>query len=402
MNQENKINPEDLENQLNAEVSNDEPVQNPEPVQDVNPAENNAQELQLESETPTTEEPKDLEAYFKEHRENGEHYEVRRFGGLIVILALIAIGLGGYILFNKKLKIEEPNTNNKPVEKKEEINVKKDNNFSYDNYEIKLPKVIDSYKDLYYIYSKTEDNINYEIYGRYTNETDVLIANIKCKDKVILDSRVFDVNDGKLYFVTKSKGTGEIFEISYIDFNDLSLGAKPLKEFVEVYKKENLFTGAQDKTYYSSYLYVKDDDIFYTSFVEGSLKKYNLKSKKNETLVKNILWMNFFVDKRNNNIFYFNEAKKFYVTDLNGKNSVRLKNVEVNSSDFWLRAYYNNKPVFGFSDGSEDTMNINAYDFKTKTFIEVQKSANVYNIKYNNIDMDAKNDLKIDGYLYIA
>ena len=402
MNQENN----NLDNQLNEEQLT--PEQPTEPMVEEVPMEQEVEEVPVEpevsGEVSGTEQPKDLETYFKEHRNNGEHYEVRRFGGLIVFLALVALALGGYILFDEKLKIEEP-TNSNPVEEKKEEEtpeVQKDNNFEYTYYDLKLPKVIDSPKDIYYIYVKTEDYVTYELYGKYTSEKEVLLANIKCKDKVALDYRVLESHDNKLYFVIHSKENGDVFEVNYIDFTDLTLGAKKLDDFNEIYKKDNLFVVNKVNTYYPSYLYVKENTIFYTSYVEKSLKKYDLKAKKSETLIKNVSWSDFFVDKRNNNIFYLDKNNKLNVTNLDGKDPVQLKNAKYGGSTFWLRAYYNNKPVFGFDNNSIDTIDIYAYDYKTKDFIEIEKNANASNIKYNNIDMKATSDAKIPGYLYIG
>ena len=328
-----------------------------------------------------------------------EQYEVRNYGGVIVFLTLIALALGGYIVFDKALKIEKPVVT--PEKDKQDEDEKTTNTFAYDNYGIELPKVIDSVKDIYALYIKTEDNTKYSIYGRYTSEKEILVADITCKGNAELDYRTIDVDNNKFYFIIRSKGTGNIFELHYIDLNDLAIGAKKVSEFDEIFKKENLIEGSNKETYYSSQIYVKGDNIFYTSLKDKSLKIYDVKTKNNKTILNNILWTDYFVDKRNGHIFYLNN-NKLYLTDLNGKNGINLKNVRYGGPEFWLKSYYNNKPLFGFENGSTDKINMYAYNYSTKGFIEIEKNVNDFNIRYNNIDLKATKDSKIVGFLYIA
>lgn len=421
MNQENdKLNLEDLDNQLNIEAENIQvnpkelTSNNIENVQtesenldsnEIKNIQNESEELNSKEEGNTQAESKDLETFFKEHRNNGESYEVRSYGGLIVFLSLIALGLGGYIIFDKYLRIEDPvpEETNINIENPSDVEVEEtEKTFTYENYSLKLPKKIDSIRDIYAIDVKTENYIDFDIYGRYTSEKDIKIATVTIKDNSNLEYRALDFDNNKLYFIINSKKEGTIFELNYIDLKDLVNGAKTIDSFNEIYKNDNLWQANGIDSYYPSQIYVKDNDIFYTSFVEKSLKTYNMETKKSDEVLKNIGWTEYFIDKRNNNIFYLNKSNKIYISDLNGKNQNHLKDANYAGSNFWIRAYYNNKPIFGFPNDSLDYVDIYAYDAENNTFIKIEGNASAYNARYNNINMKINRDPKVIGTFFIA
>ena len=93
---------------------------------------------------------------------------------------------------------------------------------------------------------------------------------------------------------------------------------------------------------------------------------------------------------------------KLYISNLAGQNAICLETAEYGGSDFWVNAYYNDMPVFGFSADCYDCMDLYAYDINNNKFIKVQELATSINIKYNKIDMNIKRDSNLINTFFIA
>lgn len=336
-----------------------------------------------------------------EENNNGEEFERRRHSIIIVVIALLAIAVGGFVIFDRFLRIEK--TPPLKVETSEETPVKEasEYTFRYDNYNLTLLKEIDNWRDFYAIDVKTDNYETYDLYGRYTNDKTIKFATIERKPTSNFEYRSLDVEDGKIYYMIVSKESGPIFELEYIDFNNLADGAKRISGFMETFKKDNLWQVNGKDAYHSSQIYVKDSDIFYTSYAENSLKKYNVKTEKSVIVIENISWFDYFIDKRNNYVYYQKEDK-VYLADLNGKNVTRLKSAQYEGSNFWVRAYYNSMSVFGFSSEGVDSIDLYGYSLRNNDFIKIKESVHKYNIRYNNINMNTKYDNKILETFFIA
>jgi hypothetical protein len=205
----------------------------------------------------------------------------------------------------------------------------------------------------------------------------VKVATVIPKDKCKLEYRSMDIENNKLYYIINSKETGSVFELYYIDLNKLDKGAVSLDKFNTEFLKENTWEIAAGTDIYSSQIYVKNDNIYYTSFNEKSLKKYNIKTDSIESILDNVDWYDYFVDKINNKIFYIHNSK-LYLSDLEGKNPIELDNSLYTGSAFWTNAYYNNSPVFinpisiAVHDEGENIDDIYIFDYSSNSFKKVK------------------------------
>ena len=316
---------------------------------------------------------------------------------LLIVLLLGVIGFCGYRVVDRLNG--SPSEENNVEEKKEETEISY-NSFSYDNYSIEL---INKIKDIDKIYAidvefDAYQQTSFDIYARYEDESVLKIATINPKESLILEYRALDVENNKLYFMITSVDIGTVFETHYISFNNLSSGAKNLKDFDSVFIKDNLW---QKDDVYPSKIYVKGSNIYYTSCVDETLNKYNLKSKQ-KTVVLNLKnWYSYYIDKINNKIFY-EENGDLYLSDLNGKNSANIVKNGVRSSLFWTNLIYDNKPVFEVltsqNDGIFNEAGLYVYDYNTSSFKRITNDTigygEYYKVMHNNIKIVKKETKK--------
>lgn len=330
------------------------------------------------------------------------------FGIVIGLLIALVIGMGGFITYDKFIKKQDKtnndnnqqveNNNNKPTSSNQsQDNEVSNNNYSYENYKLTLVGKIKNINNIYAIDVKSDvsNQTNFDIYVRYIDESSIKIATIQTTDSSIFEYRSLDVENNKLYFIINSRDTNsKIFELNYIDLNNLSLGAKKLDEFNTVFIRDNLWeSGVPVKeTIYSSQIFVKNNDIYYTSFKDKTLKKYSLQTKQETTILNDISWSDYFIDTANSKIFYL-KSNKLYLSDLDGKNSTELENLYTGSF-FWTKAIYNGKPLFEVPitmklDDYND-VDLYVYDYSSKAFKKVKE--NIYGnyiVKYNSIEVNS-------------
>lgn len=307
---------------------------------------------------------------------------------LIIILIILVLGLVGYIVYDKTI------TKGKELITETNTTTKINNNdgsytFTYENHKLNLLNKLDKLNEIYAVSVKSNEN-NYELYVKYMNEIEVKVATVMPKNNCKLEYRSMDIENNKLYYIINSKETGSVFELYYIDLNKLDKGAVSLDKFNTEFLKENTWEIAAGTDIYSSQIYVKNDNIYYTSFNEKSLKKYNIKTDSIESILDNVDWYDYFVDKINNKIFYIHNSK-LYLSDLEGKNPIELDNSLYSGSAFWTNAYYNNSPVFinpisiAVHDEGENIDDIYIFDYSSNSFKKVKDKISNYEIKYNDI-----------------
>lgn len=316
---------------------------------------------------------------------------------IIIILCIMIFVLGGYIIYKNFImndRTTENDTNEKIDEEKDNTTIST-NDFTYQNYNLKLTNKLNNIDKIYAIDVKSDDKINYDLYVRYTDESIVNIATIKINNSSDFEYRTLDVENNKLYFIIKSKNDGIIFELNYLDFNNLTLGAKTIDDFNKIFIKDNLWErGSSEKSaIYSSQIYVKNNDIYYTSFNDKSLKKYNMQSKEQSTVLNDIVWFDYFIDKYNNKIFYLTN-NKFYLSDLDGEDAIELDNSLYSGSEFWTKAFYNRLPLFEEIVEEElygySSVNLYTYDYSSKSFEKIKENIyNNYTVKYNKIETNS-------------
>lgn len=332
---------------------------------------------------------------------------------LIIILIVIVLGLIGFIVYDKT--VNDVKKNNDENNKKSTTTTTVGNNtvsdidgtykFSYKNHELTLLNKLDNINEIYAIAIKINEN-NYELYVKYMNETEVKLATVIPIDNCQLEYRSLDMENNKLYYIINSKETGTVFELYYIDLNKLDKGAVSLDNFNSEFMKENTWKTAAGTEVYPSQIYVKNDIIYYTDFNEKSLKKYNIKTNVAETIIKNIVWYDYFVDKINNKIFYINN-NKLYLSDLEGKNQIELENSIYNGSAFWTNAYYNNEPVFvnpisvAIDDKGENIDDIYIFDYTSSSFKKIKENISNYTILHNNIKEITTENIVFDKTFFI-
>lgn len=330
-----------------------------------------------------------------------------RVGILIGVLIMLVICLGGYFVYNEFIKKDNNNkNNNQSVENNNKQNDNNSesqndaisyNNFSYENYKFALINKIKNVDNIYAIDVKSDvrEQTSFDIYVRYTDESSIKIATIQTSVSSIFEYRSLDVENNKLYFIIRSRDdNSKIFELNYIDFNNLTVGAKKLDDFNQVFIRDNLWElGVPVKTtVYSSQIFVKNNDIYYTSLKNKTLKKYNLQTKQETTIINDISWSDYFIDTANGKIFYLNN-NKLYLSDLDGKNSIELENLYT-SSFFWTKAIYNGKPLFEVPitmklDDYND-VDLYIYDYNSKSFKKIKENIyGNYTVKFNSIEVNS-------------
>ena len=311
-------------------------------------------------------------------------------GIIIGALLMLVICLGGYFVYNEFIKKDDiPNKDNKnTTEKKEEEIAYKD--FVYDKYKLNLVTNIKNTNDIYaFDLDVNLDNSITDIYIRYTNEEIIKIATVKANNGIEVEYRTLGFENNKLYYIIGSKDEGEVFELDYIDFNNLSAGAKTLEDFNKVFIRDNLWEVGSTKTIYSTKIYVNDNDIYYTSFNDKSLKTYNMKTKTTKTIVNNIDWYGYYIDTVNDKLFYYsNDEKKAILADLNGQ---KIKELEKEWSGSYVEAMYNGMPVFesGVYEliDSDSIIDLYTYDYKTNTYTKIKENiTSNYKVKHNKIE----------------
>ena len=309
---------------------------------------------------------------------------------IIVILAILLIGGGGYFVYDKFIansnaeeKNNDNNDNKENENKQEQIEY---NDFSFENFNINLINRLDNINDIYAFdikNNKDSDKAN-DIVARYKDEKTVRLASISQK----LDYRILDISDNKVYFLifdNNSASNTNLFELYYIDLNNLDKGATVLSDFNEMYKKESEYciSSTGNCTTYSTQIYVKNNLIYYSSFKNGTIKTYDITSKETKTIInEKVSWYNYLVDKANNKIFYESDTdRSLYLINLDGSNKIELDNEINKSSDFWRNGYLNNSPIF--AGGKDDDENIGCgsekciynlykFDYSNNTFVEIK------------------------------
>ena len=169
--------------------------------------------------------------------------------GIIIGIVITSVVLiGGYFVYNEfinkdnnsgKISNQQEKKNNSQSQENE-VSTK---NFTYDNYKIMLVNQIKNTDNIYAIDVKynVNDLTSFDLYARYTDETSFKIATVKTNTESIFEYRSLDVENNKLYYIINSRDTNsKIFELNYIDLNNLTDGAKKLEDFNQVFIKDNL------------------------------------------------------------------------------------------------------------------------------------------------------------------
>ena len=324
------------------------------------------------------------------------------FKGICVLLVLVILGLIGYILNDKGIiNLNSKKMSNNDVDivtkTKKEDNVKISyNSFFTDEYEISLLSKAEDLKNIYAFdidYSNLNNN-KYKILAKYKDEKIVEIAKINIKDKnVKLEYRTLDVDKNRLYFII-NENDGLFFKLYYIDLENLNNGPKELDDFNTIYKNENEFCPGLSKTCttYSTKIQVSDGNIYYTSFKEGNIKKYNISTRTSERVQEVSTWYEWFMDKKSKKIFYVNKSKKLLLYNINDKSNIEIDNSKNTSSDFWTNFFYNDMPGFiesvNMTDDERSIENLYVFNYKNNAFEKIKENIKTpYVIKYNNIDL---------------
>lgn len=322
-------------------------------------------------------------------------------GILIGIIISLVIGLGGLVIYNITTK-EEKNTENKEINNsisnnQDELNENTDtttNKFSYKFYDLELINEIKETDKIYAIDVKRDSNdlTTFDIFVRYQDEKKLKIASIKLKDNLEFESRTLDFENDKLFFIIRNEGT--TFELNSIDFKNLSNGSYNYSDFNDVFIRDNLWKiGTPEKSkVYPSQIFVKGNDIFYTSFKSKELKKYNIQTKAENTVLNNFDdWGDYFIDKANNKIFYYKNYK-LYLCNIDGTNIIEIEN-KYTGSNFWTHAFYKGSPLFEemiYVDGGvgePSDVNLYIYDYNHNEFNKIEDNIKVnYIVKYNSIE----------------
>lgn len=325
---------------------------------------------------------------------------------VIVLLTICVLGLGVFLVYDKMLKKEQIDTNsneNNSTNQSLQLD-NKTNEFLYKNYTLNLLSKIDNINNIYAVDIRFNSDYKYDIYIRYINEEEVKIATIVANDDSDLEYRTLDVDNNKLYYIIKSREIGNIFELYYIDLNNLVNGAIKLDDFNTRFIEDNITEINGTNYVYSTQIYVKNDDIYYSSLKEESLKKYNIKSKETETILDNITWCEYFIDKINSKIFYINSNdQNLYLADLDGTNSIELDNSLYTGSGFWTHAYYNELPLFRdtvmLDSDQNEIVDLYVYDYDINTFTKIKENVNNYDIKHNMIEKSSTDGIKYSFFL---
>lgn len=332
---------------------------------------------------------------------------------VIGILICLVVSMGSFIVYdnfvnkdennqvdnndvvNKEDDIPNNNENNNVVNKEDDIpnnNENENNNiisYSYQNYDIKLLDKIKNINNIYAVEVRVDkEGKNNEIFIKYIDESELKIATIITKDNIELEYRTLDLEDNKLYFIISSKNQGPVFELYCIDLNNLESGTKRLDDFNTIFIKDNTWDINGKIDIYPSKIFVKENDIYYTSLKDKSLKKYNMISEKTTTVSNNVDWFDIFIDKINNKIFYYNN-NKLYLSDLNGNNQIELDSNLYDGSEFWTNAYFNKLPLFAtIVNASIDNAiyDLYVFDYKTNSFVKISENIDDFSINYNSID----------------
>ena len=343
--------------------------------------------------------------------------------GVIIALLLIVIGVLSFNKFNNKENKEKGN-NNQPVENNEKIdnnnqpvenNEKIDNNnqetennnetveenqttendnqpqttsstndFSYSNFNLKLTNELKNLDNIYAIDEKANLDESYSLYARFTDESSVEIATIQPTNSAIFESRSLDVDNNKLYFIIGSKSK----EVYYIDLNNLKGGATKLEDF-------NKASSGQITT-----IFVKNNDIYYSSSWHHKLNKYNTQTKKVTTILSEIDWYGYYVDKSHNTIFY-NKDNKMYICDLDGNNSTE---VDFAMADLLTMAVYKGNPIFPYLrlvSTDDQILDLYEYNYETKSFNKIKENIHDYKVKYNSIEVYTKYNDEFERSFYL-
>lgn len=326
---------------------------------------------------------------------------------LVIILIVLVLGLVGYIVLDKVLSEDKASTNNNETNATTTMIKNNDGtyNFTYKSHEINLLNKLAKINEIYAITVKSNEN-DYDLYVKYMDETETKIATIIPKDNRKLEYRSMDIENNKLYYIINSKEVGSVFELYYIDLNNLDKGALTLDKFNSTFLKDNTWEIAAGTDVYASQIYVKENNIYYTSFNDDCIKKYNIKTNITESIIENVDWYDYFIDKLNNKIFYINDSK-LYLSDLNGENRIELDNSLYSGSAFWTNAYYNNAPVFvnpisiAIDDDGENIDDIYIFDYSSNSFKKIKENISNYEIIHNDIKEVASNNSNFDKTFFI-
>jgi hypothetical protein len=313
---------------------------------------------------------------------------------IIVILSLLLVGVGGYFAYDKFVVGNHTNEN-----QQEKI---KYNDFSFANFNINLINRLDNINDIYAFdikHNSDSDKAN-DIVAHYKDEKTVKLATVSQK----LDYRILDINRNKVYFLIldNDRPNTNLFELYYIDLNNLDKGPISLSDFNKMYKKESKFCMTSGCTTYSTQIYVKNDLIYYTALNNGNsnIKAYNLKTKKTKTIIsEEIYWYDYFVDKANSKIFYqANNGRNLYLTNLDGSNKMKLDNNINNDSNFWTGSYFKKSPIFAGKYNDDCSMdgcsyNLYKFDYSNKTFVEIKKQVKYFYAQVDEISLTKDEDI---------
>lgn len=320
---------------------------------------------------------------------------------VIVILIVLVLGLIGYIVYDKVLKNDftEEVESSKPIVNNDVYE------FSYKSHKLNLIKNINDVNEIYAINVRPNDT-TYDLYLKYVNETETKLATIILEDNYQFEYRSLDIEDNKLYYMITSKDVGDVFELRYIDFNKSNEGSITLNKFNTTFIKDNKWEIYAGTDIYSSQIYVKDNIIYYTSFIDDCIKKYNLKTNTTESIIENVDWYDYFIDKLNNKIFYISDGN-LYLSNLSGENPVELDNSLYSGSAFWTNAYYNNAPIFinpisvAIDDNGKDIDDIYVFDYSNNSFKKIKENVSNYNILHNDIKENITSNNSLDKTFFV-
>ena len=283
---------------------------------------------------------------------------------------------------------QTPKTENKPAENNQPQNNNNTNEFKYSEFNLKLINELKNVNNIYAIDLKenlsNQELKGYSLFARFTDESSVEFANISGKEPYLFESRSLDVENNKLYFIFGSKNK----EVYYIDLNNLKDGAKKLEDF-------NKASSGQITT-----IFVKNNDIYFSSSTNKNINKYNTQTKKVTTIISGVDWYNYYVDKSHSTIF-FSKDFKMYMCNLDGNNSAELN---FGMSDYLNMAVYKGNPVFQkvlLVSTEDQVLDLYEYNYTTKSFNKLKGEIHDYKVKYNSIEVYSKLNNEFSRSFYI-
>ena len=277
---------------------------------------------------------------------------------LITILVIAVIGLTSFIVYDKVIKkdeVKEPTIRENKTSNDEnngETNKVSFIDYQYDNFKINMINQVDNVDDIYAVdimyneqYSNQAGSQHYDLVIRYKDESKLKIATIyQTNSEVSFEYRTLDIDNNKIYFyVTGINNT--IFELYFIDLNDMGKKPQNISKFDEINKEENNYCFTTYCVTYPTKIFVNNDIIYFVSKKNG-IMSYNIKMDQLNTIVSDSKdWFNIFVDKINNKIVY-SSGQDFNIINIDGTKNSIVDGKIINSSSQWKNGYYNGFPVF--------------------------------------------------------